>query len=206
MGKRKDLSEFGKGQIVMGQSISKTAALVGCSRSAVVSIYQKCSEEGTVVNRRQGHGFIELMKVKLVLLEKCQNTHVQLDGVIYNNHTVYETAGVLLNSQSDVRTLVGIIQLGDVQERGPEPHDQENCIRLRFLQIKTQTNPPSLIQTSSSESASLDTGYFKSQNHQNNTNSSKRVIEREVFSVGTCEDRHAHRTARMKKTPRRSQV
>ncbi|ROL46582.1 hypothetical protein DPX16_21766 [Anabarilius grahami] len=39
MGKRKDLSEFDKGQIVMarrlGQSISKTAALVGCSRSAV---------------------------------------------------------------------------------------------------------------------------------------------------------------------------
>ncbi|ROL53769.1 Transposable element Tcb1 transposase [Anabarilius grahami] len=60
MGKRKDLSEFDKGQIVMarrlGQSISKTAALVGCSRSAVVSIYQKCFKEGTVVNRRQGHG------------------------------------------------------------------------------------------------------------------------------------------------------
>ncbi|ROI16550.1 hypothetical protein DPX16_2744 [Anabarilius grahami] len=59
MGKRKDLREFDKGQIVMarrlGQSISKTAALVGCSRSAVVSIYQKRSKEGTVVNRRQGH-------------------------------------------------------------------------------------------------------------------------------------------------------
>ncbi|KAK3528056.1 hypothetical protein QTP86_017097, partial [Hemibagrus guttatus] len=39
MGKPKDLSEFDKGQIVMArrpdQSISKTAALVGCSRSAV---------------------------------------------------------------------------------------------------------------------------------------------------------------------------
>ncbi|ROL46821.1 hypothetical protein DPX16_1458 [Anabarilius grahami] len=39
MGKRKDLSEFDKRQIVMArrldQSISKTAALVGCSRSAV---------------------------------------------------------------------------------------------------------------------------------------------------------------------------
>ncbi|ROI16199.1 Short-chain dehydrogenase/reductase 3 [Anabarilius grahami] len=60
MGKRKDLSEIDKGQIVMarrlGQSISKTAALVGCSRSAVVSIYQKWFREGTVVNRRQGHG------------------------------------------------------------------------------------------------------------------------------------------------------
>ncbi|KAK3573882.1 hypothetical protein QTP86_032854 [Hemibagrus guttatus] len=59
MDKRKDLSEFDKGQIVMArlldQSISKTAALVRCSRSAVVSIYQKWSKEGTVVNRRQGH-------------------------------------------------------------------------------------------------------------------------------------------------------
>ncbi|KAK3512464.1 hypothetical protein QTP70_012995 [Hemibagrus guttatus] len=40
MGKRKDLSEFDNGQIVMArpldQSISKTAALVACSRSAVV--------------------------------------------------------------------------------------------------------------------------------------------------------------------------
>ncbi|ROL48053.1 hypothetical protein DPX16_18653 [Anabarilius grahami] len=55
MGKRKDLSEFDKGQIVMarrlGQSISKTAALVGCSWSAVVRIYQKWSKEGTVVDR-----------------------------------------------------------------------------------------------------------------------------------------------------------
>ncbi|KAK3573225.1 hypothetical protein QTP86_015136 [Hemibagrus guttatus] len=60
IGKCKDLSEFDKGQIVMArrldQSISKTAALVGCSWSAVVSIYQKWSEEGTVVNQRQGHG------------------------------------------------------------------------------------------------------------------------------------------------------
>ncbi|KAK3510447.1 hypothetical protein QTP70_006837 [Hemibagrus guttatus] len=60
MDKRKDLSEFDKNQIVMSrpldQNISKTAALVGCSRSAVVSIYQKWSKEGTVVTRRQGHG------------------------------------------------------------------------------------------------------------------------------------------------------
>ncbi|MBN3307699.1 PTH1R protein, partial [Amia calva] len=60
MDKRKDLSDFDKGQIVMtrrlGQSISKTAALMGCSRSAVVSTYQKWSKEGKAVNRRQGHG------------------------------------------------------------------------------------------------------------------------------------------------------
>ncbi|ROL49918.1 Calsyntenin-2 [Anabarilius grahami] len=53
MGKRKVLSEFDKGQIVMArrliQSISKTAALVGCSRSAVVSIYQKWFNSGEPV-------------------------------------------------------------------------------------------------------------------------------------------------------------
>ena len=34
-------------------SFPKTVAFVGCSRSAVVSIYQKWSKEETVVNRRQ---------------------------------------------------------------------------------------------------------------------------------------------------------
>ncbi|ROL41089.1 hypothetical protein DPX16_2589 [Anabarilius grahami] len=49
MGKRKDLSEFDKDQIVMarrlGQSISKTAALVGCSRSAVAGTHQADADE-----------------------------------------------------------------------------------------------------------------------------------------------------------------
>ncbi|KAF7692366.1 hypothetical protein C0J45_17042 [Silurus meridionalis] len=60
MGESKDFSEFIKGQLVtsgrLGQSISKTAALVGCSWFAVVTISYKCSKEGTVVNRRQGRG------------------------------------------------------------------------------------------------------------------------------------------------------
>ncbi|ROL52937.1 hypothetical protein DPX16_8500 [Anabarilius grahami] len=63
MGKRKDLNEFDKDQIVMarrlGQSISKIPALVGCSRSAVVSIYQKWS-----VNRRQGPGWPSLIDAR----------------------------------------------------------------------------------------------------------------------------------------------
>ena len=45
MRRRKDLSEFDKAQIVMGrrlgQRISKTAGIGGCSLSAVVRIYQK---------------------------------------------------------------------------------------------------------------------------------------------------------------------
>ncbi|KAI5092113.1 1-phosphatidylinositol 4,5-bisphosphate phosphodiesterase delta-1 isoform X1 [Silurus meridionalis] len=60
MGKRKDLIEFDQDPIVTArrlvQSISKTAALVGCSWSAVVRIYQKWSKKGTVVNQLQGRG------------------------------------------------------------------------------------------------------------------------------------------------------
>ena len=52
MCKCKDPSDFNRGQIVMarrlGQSISETAGLVGCS--AVVSTYQKWSKEGQPVN------------------------------------------------------------------------------------------------------------------------------------------------------------
>ncbi|KAK3517578.1 hypothetical protein QTP70_012564 [Hemibagrus guttatus] len=63
MGKCKDLSEFDKGQIVMArrldQNISKTAALVVCSRSAVVNIYQKWYKEGTV-----GHGWPRLIDAR----------------------------------------------------------------------------------------------------------------------------------------------
>ena len=48
MGKCKDLSEFHKGQSVkarqLGQSISKTAVLVGCSWSAVVRSGQRTEQ------------------------------------------------------------------------------------------------------------------------------------------------------------------
>ena len=60
MGRSKDLSDFDKGQVIMaiqlGQSISETARLVGCSRSPVVSTYRQWSEEGQTTNRRQGVG------------------------------------------------------------------------------------------------------------------------------------------------------
>ncbi|KAK3529339.1 hypothetical protein QTP70_029145 [Hemibagrus guttatus] len=83
MGKRKDLSEFDKDQIVMArrldQSISKTAAVVGCSRPAVVSIYQKWSKEVTVVNQRQGHGRPSLTDARgaltMGLVRQCQTIH-----------------------------------------------------------------------------------------------------------------------------------
>lgn len=37
----------------LGQSMSKIAAVVGCSPSAAVSIYEKWAKEGTVVNQGQ---------------------------------------------------------------------------------------------------------------------------------------------------------
>ncbi|GBN10362.1 hypothetical protein AVEN_58293-1 [Araneus ventricosus] len=58
MGKAADLSEFDRGQIVMarrlGKSITETARLVGCSRSAVVSNHAKWINDGDTSNRRQG--------------------------------------------------------------------------------------------------------------------------------------------------------
>ncbi|GBM28573.1 hypothetical protein AVEN_265023-1 [Araneus ventricosus] len=58
MGKAADLSEFDGGQIVMarrlGTSITETARLVGCTRSAVVSIHAKWINDGDTSSRRQG--------------------------------------------------------------------------------------------------------------------------------------------------------
>ncbi|GBM76976.1 hypothetical protein AVEN_161458-1 [Araneus ventricosus] len=60
MGKAAALSEFDKGRIVMarriGTSITETAQLVGCSRSAVVSIHTKWINDGDTSSRRQGEG------------------------------------------------------------------------------------------------------------------------------------------------------
>ncbi|KAK3507346.1 hypothetical protein QTP70_014833 [Hemibagrus guttatus] len=65
MGKRKDLSEFDKGQIVMArrpdQNISKTAALLGCSQSAVLPGY--CVGGGC--ERKGDYFFLEISKKTL---------------------------------------------------------------------------------------------------------------------------------------------
>lgn len=82
MGKCKDLSDFERGQIVMarrlGQSISQTAKLVGCSRSAVVSTFKKWTQEGQPVNRRQGHGRPRLIDARgeltLARVVRCNST------------------------------------------------------------------------------------------------------------------------------------
>ncbi|GBM97546.1 hypothetical protein AVEN_246225-1 [Araneus ventricosus] len=66
MGKAADLSEFDRGQIVMarrlGTSINETARLVGCSRSAIVSIHAKWINDGDTSNRRQGVGLTRVIK------------------------------------------------------------------------------------------------------------------------------------------------
>ncbi|KAJ8254683.1 hypothetical protein GJAV_G00196010 [Gymnothorax javanicus] len=60
MGRTKDLSDFDKGQIViarrLGRSLTATASLVGCSRSAVVNTFRQWTQEGQITNRRQGVG------------------------------------------------------------------------------------------------------------------------------------------------------
>ncbi|GBL76573.1 hypothetical protein AVEN_274110-1 [Araneus ventricosus] len=68
MGKAADLSEFDRGQIVMarrlGTSITETAGLVGCSRSAVVGIHSKWINNGEISSRRQGVGCPRVIKEK----------------------------------------------------------------------------------------------------------------------------------------------
>ncbi|GBO43710.1 hypothetical protein AVEN_198289-1 [Araneus ventricosus] len=68
MGKAADLSEFDRRQIVkarrLGTSITETARLVGCSRSAVVSIRAKWINGGDTSSRRQGVGSPRVIKVK----------------------------------------------------------------------------------------------------------------------------------------------
>ncbi|GBN02181.1 Transposable element Tc1 transposase [Araneus ventricosus] len=60
MGTDADLSEFDTGQIVMarrlGTSITETAGLVGCSRSAVVIIHAKGISDGDTSSRRHSVG------------------------------------------------------------------------------------------------------------------------------------------------------
>ncbi|GBM45215.1 hypothetical protein AVEN_63827-1 [Araneus ventricosus] len=68
MGKAADLSEFDRGQIVMarrlGTIITVTARLVGCSRSAVVSIHTKWINADDTSSRRQGVGRPRVIKEK----------------------------------------------------------------------------------------------------------------------------------------------
>ncbi|GBL95077.1 hypothetical protein AVEN_188820-1 [Araneus ventricosus] len=68
MGKAARLSEFDRGQIVMarrlGKSITETARLVGCSRSAIVNIHAKWINDGDTSSRRHGVGRPRVVKEK----------------------------------------------------------------------------------------------------------------------------------------------
>ncbi|MCI4387134.1 hypothetical protein PGIGA_G00070550 [Pangasianodon gigas] len=60
MDKRKDLSDFDKGQIVMalrlGQSVSETADLVGCSEFAVQEIISETGKDKGAVSTEEKGG------------------------------------------------------------------------------------------------------------------------------------------------------
>ncbi|GBM47044.1 hypothetical protein AVEN_68365-1 [Araneus ventricosus] len=68
MGKAADLSELDRGQIVMarrlGTNITETARLVGCSRSAAVSIHEKLTNDGDTSSRLPGVGRPRVIKEK----------------------------------------------------------------------------------------------------------------------------------------------
>ncbi|KAI4872592.1 hypothetical protein NFI96_002177 [Prochilodus magdalenae] len=108
MGKREDLSDFDRGQIVvarrLGQSISQTAKLVGCSRSAVANTYRKWCVEGQTTSRRRGVGRPRLIDARgqqmlshLVQADRrptvAQVTEIFNDGYERNvsQHTVHRT-------------------------------------------------------------------------------------------------------------------
>ncbi|ROL43261.1 Bcl-2-like protein 13 [Anabarilius grahami] len=119
MGKRKDLSEFDKGHIVMArrldQIISKTAALVGCSRSAVVSIFQKCSKEGTVVNWREGHGRPRLIdargerRLARVVRSNRRATVAQIaqEGTVFSLDEAEDPGVIIAEDSNDIYILSG---------------------------------------------------------------------------------------------------
>ncbi|KAK3548988.1 hypothetical protein QTP70_024801, partial [Hemibagrus guttatus] len=119
MDKCKDLSEFDKDQIVMArrldQNISKTAALVGCSWSAVVSIYQKWSKEGTVMNQTF---LLWLLKCPLTMaaqLEGCAELIKVLKGG--GAHLDFRTRDGITALHKAVRTknhtaLITLLDLG----------------------------------------------------------------------------------------------
>ncbi|GBM47051.1 hypothetical protein AVEN_68371-1 [Araneus ventricosus] len=68
MGKAADLSELDRGQIVMarrlGTNITETARLVGCLRSAAVSIHEKLTNDGDASSKRPGVGRPRVIKQK----------------------------------------------------------------------------------------------------------------------------------------------
>ncbi|GBO35895.1 hypothetical protein AVEN_244097-1 [Araneus ventricosus] len=68
MGKAADLGEIHREKIAMtrslGTSITETARLVGCSRSAVVSIHAKWINDGDTSSRLQGVGRPRVIKEK----------------------------------------------------------------------------------------------------------------------------------------------
>ncbi|ROL54058.1 hypothetical protein DPX16_10481 [Anabarilius grahami] len=156
MGKREDLIEFDKSQIVrarrLGQSISKTAALVGCSRSAVISIYQKWSKEGTVVNQRQGHGRPRLIDAggerrlarvaqsnrRATGAQIAQEMRALIESKGPSIYKDYEASGMLSETSRKLLVKIGVSAL--VEQSGFYPCNEEK----RMLAESMVTLFPSL--------------------------------------------------------------
>lgn len=153
MGKRKDLSDFDKGQIVMakrlGQSNSQTAALVGCSRSAVIRTYQIWSKEGKPSNRRQGHGRPRLIdaqgeqRLALVVQSNAWATVAQITEKVnagsdrkVSEHTVHRS--LLRMEQSGCSPVrVSMLAAAHVhsQKRIESAHEHQNWTKEQLKEV-----------------------------------------------------------------------
>ncbi|KAF3698669.1 hypothetical protein EXN66_Car014356 [Channa argus] len=131
-----DLSDFDKGQIVMarqlGQSISQTAELVGCSQSAVVSIYKKWSKDGQPLNRQQCHGRLEVIPARA-------EQRVARSGRSHGKATTKQIADNLNASfdeqQSENALLRGILTPVHCQERLHWAHERQNWTMEQWKKV-----------------------------------------------------------------------
>nr|XP_042908339.1 uncharacterized protein LOC122271383 [Parasteatoda tepidariorum] len=121
MGKKSDLTEFQRGMIMgarcVGTSISKTAALVKCSRAAVVNVYKEWTIKQKTGSQRQTCGRHRVLNAR---------SKRMLAGVVQRNRraTVRQIAsdlnqGATVNvSERTVRRTLRRIGYGSRRQKG----------------------------------------------------------------------------------------
>ncbi|GBM98798.1 hypothetical protein AVEN_122549-1 [Araneus ventricosus] len=135
MGKAADPSKFDRGQIVMGPrlgtSITETARLVGCSRSAVVCIHAKWINGCDTSSRRQGVGRPRVIKEKerqrlsLLVKQNRRQTVAQLTA----QYNAYPRASV---SEHTVQRI--LLHMGLCSRRPTRVH----LLTTRYRQLRLQ--------------------------------------------------------------------
>ncbi|MBN3306559.1 IQCB1 protein, partial [Amia calva] len=122
----------------LGQSISKTAALVGCSRSAVVSTYQKWSKEGKVVNRDEQKAslFRNLRKVTNSICCLCRGHIPLIKTTLQSDHFLQlmlsedvESDIVVLSLLQNLLRINSVVPM-EIAEKTVEDFSDELILRL----------------------------------------------------------------------------